>query len=117
MRVVLTVAIVGLMYLSVAYADAPAKTRVMGEVVVTDGSVVNWPDCMEGETPEVEYHRGVGHFHIGKVEVMSSFGSWTFHIQAFDDNGRALTGDALKQAQVPATLYCKPSGQSSDDHG
>ncbi len=106
----------GLAFLMPVHADTPVpgKTRVMGQVVVGDGSVVDWPSCIEGETPGVEYHRpNSSHYQVGAVEVQSSFGSWAFHIQAFDSNHHPLTGDALKQVQVPATLYCKPSA----DHG
>lgn len=107
----------GLAFLSAVHADtpAPAKPRVMGQATVTDGQKLDWPNCVEGETPGVEYHRpDSSRYIVGGVEVQSSFGSWTFHIQAFSpERHNPLSGDDLKQVQLPVTLYCKPNG----DHG
>ena len=103
--------VAGLAFLPAAQADTPAKTRVMGQAVVTDGQSLDWPNCLEGEIPGVEYHRpDSSRYVVGGVEVKSNMGSWTFHIQAFSaQRHNPLSGDDLKQVQLPVTLYCKPN--------
>lgn len=99
--------------LSAAHADTPtpAKPRIMGQATVTDGQKLDWPNCVEGETPGVQYGRPTSsRYIVGGVEVQSNFGSWTFHIQAFSpERHNPLSGDDLKQVQIPVTLYCKPN--------
>ncbi|HEY4127096.1 MAG TPA: hypothetical protein VGN70_03530 [Gammaproteobacteria bacterium] len=106
----------GLTCLTTAQADTPkpTKPRVMGQSTVSDGQSVDWPNCIEGETPGVEYGRPESsHYIVGQVEVQSRFGSWTFHIQAFGaERHNPLSGDALKQVQLPITIYCKPNASN-----
>jgi hypothetical protein len=113
MRILSVAAIAaGLAFLPAVHADTPApgKARVMGQATVTDGQKLDWPNCVEGETPGVEYGRAnSSRYIVGEVEVQSNFGSWTFHIQAFSpERHNPLSGDDLKQVQIPVTLYCKP---------
>lgn len=102
-----------LSFLPTAHADTsvPAKSRVMSQTTVTDGQKLDWPNCMEGETPGVQYGRpNTSRYIVGSVEVQSNFGSWIFHIQAFSpERHNPLSGDELKQVQIPVTLYCKPN--------
>ncbi len=103
----------GLSFLRAVHADTPApgKPRIMGQATVTDGQKLDWPNCVEGETPGVQYGRPNSSCYIvGSVEVQSNFGAWIFHIQAFSpERHNPLSGDELKQVQIPVTLYCKPN--------
>lgn len=102
-----------LSFLSTAHADTPApgKLRIIGQTTVTDGQKLDWPNCVEGETPGVEYDRPKSsRYIVGSVEVQSNFGSWIFHIQAFSpERHNPLSGADLQQVQIPVTLYCKPN--------
>jgi|GEM_PF-4565099 len=108
-----TVLAIAPLFLSAVHADthAQAKPRIMGQATVTDGQKLDWPNCVEGETPGVQYGRpSSSRYIVGGVEVQSNFGSWTFHIQAFSpQRHNPLGGDDLKQVQLPVTLYCKPN--------
>lgn len=102
-----------LSFLPAIHADTPApgKPRIMGQATVTDGQKLDWPNCLEGETPGVQYGRpNSSRYIVGGVEVQSNFGSWTFHIQAFSpERHNPLSGADLQQVQIPVTLYCKPN--------
>lgn len=102
-----------LAFLPAVHADTPAtgKPRIMGQATVTDGQKLDWPNCVEGETPGVQYGRpNSSRYIVGGVEVQSNFGSWTFHIQAFSpERHNPLSGADLQQVQIPVTLYCKPN--------
>ena len=95
-----------------AFADGSQEEhvqRVIQHLTVTEGSVVDWPDCVEGERPGiiVQPLYYVGNMRITHVDNDVGGGTWTFHITAFYEDGKQVQGDALKQIQFQAYTYCE----------
>ncbi len=111
--------ILGLMSLvcmSAVFADAQAGKRVVGNLTVSDGSVVNFPECAEGETPGIEWSRpgDDSPIKVGEVELSAGRGTWTFHVhQAWWRDGKPLRPDQFNQIQMQASLYCKAASAGS----
>ena len=110
MRILLS-AILAVLGMSAAFADGPQEEhvdRVMQHFTVTEGTVIDWPDCLEGERGGIVvqpvYY--VGNMRIDRIDNTAGAANWTFHIVAYYEDGKQVVGDALKQIQLQGYTYC-----------
>src|SRR5579864_2984668 len=110
----ISIALAGSACLAVAAEPSAGDGRLMGQVMVTEGSLVDAPDCLEGEMPFLILQRpaAIPNMHLTRVEFYGRRGGWGIHLEGVDDDGRPLSDSRLRQVQIQGNIYCKtkPAG-------
>ena len=110
----ISLALIGSACLAVADGPSASDGRLMGQVMATDGSLVDAPDCLEGEMPFLILQRpaAIPNLHLTRVEFYGRRGGWGIRLEGVDDDGRPVSDSRLKQVRIQGDIYCKtkPAG-------